>query len=80
LIGKSFQKKRIKSTVEKPISNLSTSPTNSTLNKTSAPNAPSKCSLAAQNDNYAKPDFDRLENVMSEQDLLKMFQAKEQFP
>ncbi len=71
-----FSEKEDKSTVEKPISNLSTSPTNSTLNKTSAPNAPSKCSLAAQNDNYAKPDFDRLENVMSEQGLVKDVPSK----
>lgn len=33
--------------------------------------APSRCSLIAKNDTYEKPDFSRLENVMSEQPIVK---------
>jgi|GEM_PF-1565478 len=38
---------------------------------TSAPSGPSRCSLVAENDTYTKPDFDRLKNVMQEQQIVR---------
>ncbi|OGJ20570.1 hypothetical protein A3K73_05290 [Candidatus Pacearchaeota archaeon RBG_13_36_9] len=38
---------------------------------TSVPSGPSRCSLVAKNDTYTEPDFDRLKNVMQEQQIVK---------
>ena len=37
----------------------------------STPSTPSRCSLVAKNDTYEKPNFSRLEEVMSEQPIVK---------
>jgi hypothetical protein len=37
----------------------------------SGPSVPSRCSLVAKNDTYAGPDFERLKNVMQEQQIVK---------
>lgn len=37
----------------------------------SVPSQPSRCSLVAQNDSYARPDFGRLKNVMQTQQIVK---------
>jgi hypothetical protein len=40
------------------------------------PSVPSRCSLVAKNDTYEKPDFNRLKNIMSSNEIVKAVPEK----
>ena len=46
------------------------STSNPSTSAPSGPSVPSRCSLVAKNDTYAKPDFERLKSVMENQPLV----------